>query len=117
MATLVADTACVDPRAELGDDVEVGPYCVIGADVTVGRGTRLVAHGCIFGRTTLGEENVLHPFSAIGGEPQDVSYRGTATRVEIGDRNVIRESVTIHRGSEKEQGLTRIGSDNLLMVN
>ena len=66
---------------------------------------------------TIGEENVIHPFAVIGGEPQDVSYRGTETRVEIGDRNVIREAVTIHRGSEKEQGLTRIGSNNLLMVN
>ena len=117
MATLVADTACVDPRAQLGDDVEVGPYCVIGPDVTIGRGTRLIAHACIYGRTTLGAENVVHPFAVIGGEPQDVSYRGTATRVEIGDGNVIREAVTIHRGSEKEQGVTRIGSNNLLMVN
>jgi UDP-N-acetylglucosamine acyltransferase len=117
MATLVADTACLDPRAELGDDVEVGPYCVIGPDVTIGRGTRLIAHVCIFGRTTLGEENVIHPFSVIGGEPQDVSYQGSETRVEIGDQNVIREGVTIHRGSEKEQGVTRIGSHNLLMVN
>ena len=117
MATLIADTACVDPRAELGEDVEVGPYCVIGPDVTIGRGTRLIAHACIYGQTTLGEENVVHPFVVIGGEPQDVSYRGTSTRVEIGDHNVFREAVTIHRGSEKEQGVTRIGSNNLLMVN
>ncbi len=117
MATLIADTACVDPRAELADDVEVGPYCVIGPDVTIGRGTRLIAHACIYGRTAIGEENVIHPFAVIGGEPQDISYRGTETRVEVGDRNVIREAVTIHRGSEKEQGLTRIGSNNLLMVN
>jgi UDP-N-acetylglucosamine acyltransferase len=116
MATLIADTACVDPRAELGDDVEVGPYCIIGPEVTIGRGTRLIAHACILGRTTLGVENVVHPFAVIGGEPQDVSYRGSPTRVEIGDRNVIREGVTIHRGSEKEQGVTRIGSHNLLMV-
>ncbi len=60
---------------------------------------------------------MVHPFAVIGGEPQDVSYRGTSTRVEIGDRNVIREAVTIHRGSEKEEGVTRIGSNNLLMVN
>ena len=73
MATLIADTACVDPRAELADDVEVGPYCVIGPDVTIGRGTRLIAHACISGRTTIGEENVIHPFAVIGGEPQDVS--------------------------------------------
>jgi len=117
MATLIADTACIDPRAVLADDVEVGPYCVIGPDVKLGRGTRLIAHACIQGLTTLGEGNVVHPFAVIGCDPQDVSFRGSRTRVEIGDQNVIREGVTIHRGSEKEQGLTRIGSNNLLMVN
>jgi UDP-N-acetylglucosamine acyltransferase len=117
MSTVVADSASVDPRAEIADDVEVGPYCVIGPEVKIGRGTRLIAHACIFGQTTRGEENVLHPFAVSGGEPQDVSYRGSDTRVEIGDRNSIREGVTIHRASEKEAGVTRIGSDNLLMVN
>ena len=117
MATLIADTACIDPRADLGDDVEVGPYCVVGPDVRIGRGTRLIAHACIQGTTVLGEENVVHPFAVIGGEPQDVSFRGTQTCLVIGDRNVIREGVTIHRGSEKEEGVTRIGSHNLLMVN
>jgi len=117
MATLIADTACIDPRAELDDDVEVGPYCVVGPDVKIGRGSRLIAHVCVQGSTTLGERNVVHPFAVIGGEPQDVSFRGSETRVEIGDVNVIREGVSIHRGSEKEQGVTRIGSNNLLMVN
>ncbi len=117
MATLIADTACIDPRAVLADDVEVGPYCVIGPEVNIGRGTRLIAHACIQGYTTMGENNIVHPFAVIGSDPQDVSFRGSRTRVEIGDQNVIREGVTIHRGSEKEQGLTRIGSNNLLMVN
>lgn len=116
MATLIADTACVDPRAEIDEDVEIGPYCVIGPEVTIGRGTRLIAHVCLLGRTVLGRDNVVHPYAAIGGEPQDLSYKGTPTRVEIGDRNVFREGVTIHRGSEKDEGLTRVGSDNLLMV-
>lgn len=117
MATLIADTACIDRHSELDDDVEVGPYCIVGPDVKIGRGTRLIAHVCIQGLTTLGERNVIHPFAVIGGEPQDVSFRGSPTRVEIGNMNVIREGVTIHRGSEKEQGVTRIGSNNLLMVN
>jgi UDP-N-acetylglucosamine acyltransferase len=116
MATLIADTACVDPRAELADDVEIGPYCVIGPDVKIGRGTRLIAHVCVLGVTTLGEHNVVYPFSVLGGDPQDVSYHGTATRVEIGDHNLIRESVTINRGSEKEDGLTSIGNHNFLMA-
>jgi UDP-N-acetylglucosamine acyltransferase len=116
MATLIADTACVDPRAELDDDVEVGPYCIVGPDVRVGRGTRLIGHVCLLGVTTLGEFNVVSPFCVIGGDPQDVSYRGTRTRVEVGDHNVIREGVTINRGTEKEEGVTRIGSHNFLMA-
>jgi UDP-N-acetylglucosamine acyltransferase len=116
MATLIADTASVDPRAELADDVEIGPYCVVGPDVRIGKGTRLIAQVCLLGATTLGEGNIIHPFAVIGGEPQDVSYRGTATRVELGDHNVIREGVTINRGSEKETGVTRLGSHNFLMA-
>jgi UDP-N-acetylglucosamine acyltransferase len=116
MATLIADTACVDPRAELGDDVEIGPYCVIGPDVKIGRGTRLISHVCVYGITTLGAHNVVHPFAVLGGEPQDVSYRGAPTRVEIGDHNLLRESVTINRGSEKEDGVTTLGNHNFLMA-
>ena len=116
MAIQIADTACVDPRAELADDVEIGPYCVVGPDVTVGRGTRLIGHVYLLGVTTLGQGNTISPFTVIGGDPQDNSYRGTATRVEVGDYNVIREGVTINRASEKEDGVTRIGSHNLLMA-
>jgi UDP-N-acetylglucosamine acyltransferase len=117
MAMMIADTACVDPRAEVADDVEIGPYCVIGPDVRIGRGTRLLGHVFITGVTTIGEFNTISPFAVIGGDPQDVSYRGTRTRVEIGDHNIIREGVTINRGTEKEDGLTRIGSHNFLMAN
>jgi UDP-N-acetylglucosamine acyltransferase len=117
MATMVADTACIDPRAEIDDDVEVGPYCVIGPDVRIGRGTRLIAHVCLQGHTTLGENNVVHPFAVIGGEPQDFSYKGEPTRVEIGNNNVFREAVTISRGSTKEEGVTRLGSNLYLMAN
>ena len=117
MATLIADTASVDPRAELADDVEIGPYCIVGPDVTIGRGTRLIGQVCILGVVTLGEGNTISPFAVIGGDPQDLSYQGTPTRVEIGDHNIIREGVTIHRASEKEDGVTRLGSHNYLMAN
>jgi UDP-N-acetylglucosamine acyltransferase len=116
MAISIADTACVDPRADLADDVEVGPYCVIGPDVKIGRGTRLIAHVCLLGVTTLGESNTISPYVVIGGDPQDLSYRSTPTRVEIGDHNTIREGVTIHRATEKEDGVTRMGSHNFLMA-
>ncbi len=116
MATLIADTACVDPRATLGDGVEIGPYCVVGPDVTIGRGTRLVGHVCLLGHTDIGEDNVFWPFSVIGGDPQDVTYKGEPTRVVMGHRNVVRESVTVHRATTKEDRVTRIGSDNYLMA-
>ena len=70
MATMIADTACIDPRAEIADDVEIGPYCVIGPDARIGRGCRLIAHVCILGHTSLGEGNVVHPNSVLGGDPQ-----------------------------------------------
>jgi UDP-N-acetylglucosamine acyltransferase len=116
MATLIAETAHVDPRAELGEDVEIGPYCVIGPDVKIGRGTRLIAQVCLLGDVTLGEENTISPFAVIGGEPQDISYRGEPTRVEVGSHNVIRESVTINRATTKEDGITRVGSHNYFMA-
>lgn len=117
MSVLIADTACVDPNAELADDVEIGPYCVVGPDVKIGAGSRLLAHVCVIGVTTIGTGNVLSPFCVIGGDPQDISYRGTPTRVEIGDNNIIREGVTINRGTEKEDGLTKIGSNCYFMAN
>lgn len=117
MATMIADTAHIDPRAEIADDVEIGPYCVIGPDARIGRGTRLIAHVCVLGHTSLGENNVIHPNSVIGGEPQDFSYKGEPTQLVIGDDNTFREGVTIHRGSCKEEGVTRIGSNNYFMAN
>lgn len=116
MATVIADTACIDPRAEIDEDVEVGPYCVVGPDVKIGRGSRLIGHVFVHGRTTLGERNVVHPFTALGGEPQDVHDHGCDTRLIVGDDNTIREGVTIHRGTVKDEGITRIGSHNLIMA-
>ena len=116
MPSLVAETACVDPRAQIASDVSIGPGCFIGPMVTIGQGTRLISHVCLMGTVDLGQFNTLGPFVAIGSEPQDLSYKGAATRVEIGDRNTIRERVTIHRASEKEEGVTRLGSDNHLMA-
>lgn len=116
MATLIADSAAVDPRAEIAEGVEIGPYCVVGPDARIGRGTRLIAHVCVLGVVEIGEENVISPFSTIGGDPQDVSYHGAPTKVIIGDRNIIRENVTINRATEKEDGITRLGSQCFLMA-
>jgi UDP-N-acetylglucosamine acyltransferase len=106
----------VHPSAEIGEDVEIGPFCVVGPHVKIGRGTRLVNNVSILGHVTLGEDNRIWPSTVIGGEPQDISYRGTATQVVIGDRNIIRECVTINRASEKEDGITRVGSDCYFMA-
>jgi UDP-N-acetylglucosamine acyltransferase len=112
----IAPTAVVDSRAEIGPEVTIGPFCVVGPRAKIGRGTKLENHVTITGCTTLGEFNHVFPNSVIGAEPQDLSYRGSETRVEIGDRNVIREGVTINRATEKEDGITAIGSHCYLMA-
>jgi UDP-N-acetylglucosamine acyltransferase len=116
MATLIADSAAVDPRAEIAEGVEIGPYCVVGPDARIGRGTRLIAHVCVLGVVEIGEDNVISPFTTIGGDPQDVSYHGEPTKVIIGDRNIIRENVTINRATQKEDGVTSLGSQCFLMA-
>ncbi len=116
MATYISAHASVDPRASIDDDVEIGPFCVVGPHVHIGRGTRLENNVTLMGRVTLGQYNHLYPGVVIGGEPQDISYSGADTQVIIGDHNVIRECVTINRGSEKEDGITAIGDHNFLMA-
>lgn len=112
----VHPSAQVDPRAVLAADVVVGPFCVVGAGVRIGAGTVLHAHVVIEGPTTIGEQNRLFPFACVGMEPQDLKYKGEPTTLEIGDRNMFRESVTVHRGTVGGGGVTRLGSDNLLMA-
>jgi UDP-N-acetylglucosamine acyltransferase len=116
MATIVAETASIHPRAEIDLDVEIGPYCVIGPLAKIGRGTRLENHVTIMGQVTIGQHNHLSPGVVIGGEPQDLSYRGSDTQVIIGDHNTIREGVTINRATEKEDGVTSVGSHNYFMA-
>jgi len=116
MSIYVDPLAAVDARAELADGVSIGPFCHVGPHVRIGAGTKLIGSVTLLGHVTLGEENVLHPGAVVGGEPQDISYRGSDTRVLIGDRNVLREGVTVNRASEKEQGLTQVGNDCLIMA-
>ena len=115
MAT-VADHAVVDSRAQIAEDVEIGPFCVIGPHATIGAGTRLENHVTITGHVTIGQGNHLFPGVVIGADPQDLSYRGSDTKVVIGDHNVFRESVTINRGTEKEDGITAVGNHCYLMA-
>jgi UDP-N-acetylglucosamine acyltransferase len=108
--------AVISPQAEIAPDVEVGPFTVIGAGVTIGAGTWIGPHVVINGPTRIGAGNKIFQFASIGDAPQDKKYKGEPTRLEIGDRNVIRECVTVNRGTVNDEGVTRIGSDNLLMA-
>lgn len=116
MSPRISPLASVDPRAQIDESVEIGPFCVIGPDVTLGAGTRLMNNVTIIGHVTMGRDNQVHAGAVIGGDPQDLSFRGTATRVVIGDCNVIREGVTINRATEKESGVTSLGSHCYLMA-
>jgi UDP-N-acetylglucosamine acyltransferase len=109
-------TAIVDPQARLADSVTVGPYAVIGAEVTIGENTSVGPHCVIEGRTTIGRDNRFYQFSSIGAMPQDMSHGGEVTELVIGDRNTIREFCTFNTGTFKEQGVTRVGSDNWIMA-
>jgi len=109
-------TAIIDPRAELDSGVEVGPYCVIGAGVKIGRGSKLQSHVAIQGSTTLGEDNVVFPFATVGSVPQDLKYQGEPSELVIGNRNTIREYVSLNPGTAGGGMITRVGDQNLLMM-
>jgi UDP-N-acetylglucosamine acyltransferase len=109
-------TAIVDPGAQIADSAEIGPFCVIAADVQIGAGTRLMANVYVEGITSIGTDNVFYPYSTVGVAPQDLKYRGERSETHIGHRNKIREFVTIHRGTEGGGMVTRLGDDNLLMA-
>lgn len=115
-APLIHPTAVIDPSAVLGTGVCVGAYAVVGAEVVVGDNTRIGAHCSIEGPTRIGRDNVIHGHAAIGGEPQDKKYRGERVALEIGDGNVIREFVTINRGTGDGGGITRIGHRNWILA-
>ncbi|AKJ43036.1 acyl-ACP--UDP-N-acetylglucosamine O-acyltransferase [Pragia fontium] len=110
-------TSIVEEGAVIGANVHIGPFCWIGAQVEIGPGTSIKSHVVINGVTKIGADNEIYQFSSIGEANQDLKYAGEPTRVEIGDRNRIRESVTIHRGTVQGGNLTKIGNDNLLMIN
>ncbi|GEK72701.1 MULTISPECIES: acyl-ACP--UDP-N-acetylglucosamine O-acyltransferase [Halomonas] len=113
---MIHPTAIVDPAARLADDVEVGPFSVIGADVEIGAGSRIGPHVVIQGPTVIGERNRVFQFASVGEECQDKKYAGEPTRLVMGDDNVVREGVTLHRGTVQDRGETTIGSRNLFMA-
>lgn len=113
---MIHPQAIIDPTAIIADGVSIGPFTVIGANVEIGEGSTISSHVVIDGPTRIGRENKIYSFAAIGGDPQDKKYAGEPTRLEIGDRNVIREYCTISRGTVQDEGITRIGDDNWIMA-
>jgi UDP-N-acetylglucosamine acyltransferase len=112
----IHETAIVDKRAEIAGDVEIGPYCVVGPGVKIGKGTKLKSHVVVQGRTTLGAGNTLFSFASVGSEPQDLKYKGEPSELLIGDRNTIREYVSLNPGTTGGGMVTRVGDGNLLMM-
>lgn len=112
----IHQTAIIYGGAEIDEGVSIGPYCIIGGDVKIKRGTKLLSNVIIEGKTEIGESCTIYPFTSIGLPPQDLKYSGEHTGVRIGNRNIIREYITIHRASVGGDGLTEIGEDNFLMA-
>ncbi len=112
----VHPTAIIDPLAKIHPSCKIGPYCVIGPQVQLGEGCHLVSHVTMEGPSKIGADNGFFPFSSIGLAPQDITYAGEPTQLEIGDHNQIREFVTINRGTVKGGGVTRVGNHNLIMA-
>ena len=114
---LIHPTAIIDSSAKFAPDVKIGPYSVIGPNVTIGAGTQLHSHVVVGGYTRIGENNEIFQFASVGEVCQDLKYQGEETWLEIGNNNKIREHCSLHRGTVQDRGLTKIGDNNLLMVN
>jgi UDP-N-acetylglucosamine acyltransferase len=113
---VIHQTAIIDASAKIGKHVHIGPYSIIGADVEIGEGTWIGPHVVIQGSTSIGRDNKIFQFASIGEVPQDMKFQGEKTYLKIGERNVIREFCTLHRGTAQDRSITRIGDDNLLMA-
>ena len=113
---MIHETALVSEQADISQDVSIGPYSIIGPDVSIDSATIIESHVVITGRTKIGKQNHVYPFSSIGDSPQDMKYNDEDTQLEIGDRNTIRECCTINRGTIQDTGITRLGNDNWIMA-
>ena len=116
MSVFIHETAVVGEGAHVGADCHIGPFCIVGDEVSLGDGVRLESHVVVDGKTRIGNATHIFPFASIGLAPQDLKYAGEPTSTEIGERNQIREFVTVHRGTAGGGGVTRIGDRNLLMA-
>ena len=113
---MIHKTAIIDPKSKISSNIEIGPYCIIGPDVEINDDVIIQSHVNITGHTKIGKNNIIYPMSSIGSDPQDLKYKGEKTNLIIGDNNIIREHVTINTGTIQGGGLTRVGSNNLIMI-
>jgi|TARA_B100000787_G_scaffold119253_1_gene89460 UDP-N-acetylglucosamine acyltransferase len=113
---MIHKTAIIDSKAKISSNVEIGPYTVIGPHVVIEEGTVIQSHVNIMGHTFIGKENKFYPFSSIGNDPQDIKYKGEETKLTIADNNIFREYVTINPGTKQGGGITKVGSNNLIMI-
>lgn len=116
MSQNIHATAIIKDGAEIADDVLIGPYCIVGENVKIGKGTKLLSHVVVDGHTTIGENNEIHQFSSIGVPPQDKSYKNEPTKTIIGDGNLFREGCTVHRATIKQDLVTKIGNNGYFMT-
>jgi UDP-N-acetylglucosamine acyltransferase len=116
MTSVIHPTALVDPAAKLGEDVFIGPFCTVGAEVKLGDRVRLISHVVVDGRTTIGDDTVVYPFACLGLRPQDLKFKGELSSLEVGKSNQIREYVTMHPGTEGGGMVTRVGNNGLFMI-
>ena len=113
---MINENTVIDSKAKISKNVKIGPYCVIGPNVEIGEGTILHSHVNISGHTIIGKENIIYPFASIGNDPQDLKFNGEVTKLVIGNKNIIREYVTINPGTIGGGGLTNIGNNCLMMI-
>ena len=112
----VHPTSIIHPKSKIDDSVEIGPFCIVGEDVEIKKGSKLLSRVVLKGPTSIGEENIFYQFSTIGEDTPDKKFKGEKTKLEIGNTNIFREGVTVHRGTVQDNSITSIGSDNLLMA-
>ena len=113
---MIHKTAIINSKAKISSNVEIGPYVVIGPDVEIDDGVKIQSHVTITGATKIGKNNIFYPMSSIGSDPQDLKYKGEKTSLTIGEKNTIREHVTINTGTIQGGGITKVGNNNLIMI-
>jgi len=112
----IHSSSIIHPSSKIDESVEIGPFCIIGEDVEIKKGSKLLSHVVLKGPTTIGENNTIFQFATVGDDTPDKKYKGEKTKLIVGDNNIFREGVTVHRGTIQDQGITQIGSNNLFMA-